>query len=110
VKDALLVPAIAVIPGLTEKNVFIVRDGKAVRRAVQTGMRTESSVQITDGLAPGDVVITSGLQQLRAGQAVNIDAADAAAGPANKRPDEKPGAVNSGKTETKAATTAVADR
>lgn len=72
VVDALLVPAGAVIPGLSEKNVFIVVQGKAVRRAVQTGVRTESSVQITSGLAAGDVVITSGQQQLRAGQSVQI--------------------------------------
>ena len=78
VADALLVPASAVIPGLTEKNVFVVRDGKAVRRAVQTGMRTESNVQIVEGLAPGDVVVTSGVQLLRAGQAVQIAGAEPA--------------------------------
>jgi membrane fusion protein (multidrug efflux system) len=65
--NALLVPAVAVIPGLSEKTVFVVVDGKAVRRAVDTEMRTESSVQILSGLNAGDVVITSGLQQLRAG-------------------------------------------
>lgn len=68
--DALLVPAVAVIPGLSEKTVFVVADGKAARRTVETGTRTESMVQIVAGLKPGDVVITSGLQQLRAGAAV----------------------------------------
>lgn len=71
IPDAILVPATAVIPGLSEKNVFVARDGKALRRPVQTGTRTESAVQILSGLQPGDVLITSGLQQLRAGQAVN---------------------------------------
>lgn len=85
VRDALLVPSAAVIPGLTEKNVFVVQDGKAVRRAVQTGIRTESSVQILEGLAPGDVVITSGVQQLRAGLAVQADAPDGEAVAAKKR-------------------------
>lgn len=70
--DALLVPAVAVIPGLHDKNVFVVRDGKAEQRAVQTGTRTQSTVHILSGLAPGDIVITSGLQQLRAGQAVTV--------------------------------------
>ena len=73
VSDALLVPAGAVIPGLSEKNVFIAVEGKAVRRIVQTGVRTETSVQIIAGLAAGDVVITSGQQQLRAGQTVQIE-------------------------------------
>jgi membrane fusion protein, multidrug efflux system len=70
--DALLVPAVAVIPGLEEKNVFVVRDGKAERRAVQTGTRTEGTVHILSGLAAGDVIITSGLQQMRPGQDVVV--------------------------------------
>jgi membrane fusion protein, multidrug efflux system len=65
--DALLVPAVAVVPGLSEKNVFVIDDGKAVRRAVEIGMRTESMVQILSGLKAGDTVITSGLQQMRSG-------------------------------------------
>jgi membrane fusion protein (multidrug efflux system) len=76
-KDALLVPAVAIVPGLNEKNVFVVRDGKAQRRAVEVGTRTAGSVHILSGLAPGDVVITSGLQQVREGErvAVSEDAA-----------------------------------
>lgn len=67
---ALLIPSEAVIPGVDQKNVFVIRDGKAERRAVETGTRMASTVHILAGLLPGDVVITSGLQQLRAGQAV----------------------------------------
>ncbi|MFL6575611.1 MAG: efflux RND transporter periplasmic adaptor subunit, partial [Povalibacter sp.] len=70
--DALLVPAVAVVPGLNQKNVFIVKDGKAEPRAVQTGTRTQSTVHILSGLSAGDVVITSGLQQVRAGQSVTV--------------------------------------
>lgn len=72
VDDAILVPAVAVVPGLNEKNVFVVSDGKAIRRGVQTGLRTESSVQILAGLQPGEIVITSGTQQLRPGMPVQV--------------------------------------
>lgn len=75
VADALMVPAVAVIPGLEEKNVFVLKDGKAERRVVQTGTRTEDTVHILSGLAAGDVVITSGLQQMRPGQDVIVDEA-----------------------------------
>ncbi len=68
--DALLVPSVAVLPGVTEKSVYVVRAGKAERRAVETGQRTETSVQIVSGLRVGDTVIVSGLQQLRPGLAV----------------------------------------
>jgi membrane fusion protein (multidrug efflux system) len=67
---AIMVPATAVVPGLNEMTVFVVKDGKAERRAVETGTRLENSVHILSGLAPGDVVITSGLTQMRPGQAV----------------------------------------
>lgn len=68
--NAVLIPAEAVVPGLDEKNVFVMQDGKAERRPVQTGTRTSSRIHVLAGLAAGDVVITSGLQQLRPGQAV----------------------------------------
>jgi membrane fusion protein (multidrug efflux system) len=71
-KDALMIPAVAVVPGLNEKNVFVVKDGKAERRPVETGTRMQSVVQILSGLAAGETVITSGLQQMRDGQAVSI--------------------------------------
>ena len=72
VKNAMLIPALAVVPGLTDKNVFVIEDGKAAQRAVETGTRLESTIHILSGLRPGDVVITSGLQQIRPGQAVVV--------------------------------------
>lgn len=73
IDNALLIPAVAIIPGLTDQNVFILQAGKAARRAVATGTRLQSTVHILSGLEAGDVVITTGLQQLRPGQTV-IDA------------------------------------
>jgi len=72
IDNAILVPSLAVIAGLSEKNVYVVKDGKAVRRPVETGTRTEVSIHILSGLAPGEQVITSGIQQLRAGLAVQV--------------------------------------
>src|SRR5688572_9427377 len=69
--EAILVPSVAVIPGLNELNVFVVgKDHKAERRAVEAGTRLESTVHILSGLEEGDVVITSGLQQMRTGQRI----------------------------------------
>jgi membrane fusion protein (multidrug efflux system) len=72
VENAILVPSVAVIPDMNEKSVFVVHEGKAQRRVVETGTRLESVVHILSGLAPGDIVITSGLQQMRSGQAVRV--------------------------------------
>jgi len=70
IDNAVLVPAIAVVPGLSAKTVFVVKDGKAELRTVLTGTRLEDRVQILSGLAPGDVLVTSGVLQLTAGQKV----------------------------------------
>ena len=72
VPDALTVPSIAVIPELGGKKVFVYEDGKAQPRQVETGVRSESAVQITNGLEPGDLVIVSGLLQMRPGLEVEI--------------------------------------
>ena len=74
--DAIVLPSVSVVPGPTERSVFVVSDGRAVRRAVQTGTRTESTVHIISGVQPGDLVITSGLQQMRQGLPVNPIMAD----------------------------------
>lgn len=70
IPDALTVPAIAVIPELGGKKVFVVEDGQAVPRIVETGIRTDTEVQIVRGLEPEEKVIVSGIQQLVPGAAV----------------------------------------
>lgn len=68
--NAVLIPAIAVVPGLNAKTVFVVKDGKAELRQVITGTRLEDRVQIVSGLEAGEVVVTSGVLQLSPGQRV----------------------------------------
>ncbi len=70
IDNAVLVPAIAVIPGLNAKTVFVVEDGKAQLRTVVTGTRLEDRVQILAGLEAGEVLVTSGVLQLSPGQRV----------------------------------------
>jgi len=67
VPDALMVPAMAVVPTLGGQRLFVVENGAATPRNVTVGIRTDSTVQVTSGLAAGDSVITSGIQNLRAG-------------------------------------------
>jgi len=67
IPDALAVPSIAIIPELGGKKVYLHRNGKAMSTSVETGIRTEENVQVTEGLTPGDTVIISGVQLLRPG-------------------------------------------
>ncbi len=68
--DALMVPSEVVIPQLQGQQLFVMRDGKAHAVEVETGIRTETMVQITEGLNPGDTVITTALLALKEGAAV----------------------------------------
>ena len=83
VPDALTVPSIAVIPELGGKKVFVYDNGTAEPRTVETGIRTESAVQITSGLLEGDLVITSGILQLQPGLAVDLEEPVAGSGSAS---------------------------
>lgn len=71
-EGALMVPSIAILPGLEGNRVFVHRDGRAVERTVRTGTRTAGEVQIIDGLEPDDTVIVNGLHRLANGTAVVI--------------------------------------
>jgi membrane fusion protein (multidrug efflux system) len=83
VPDALTVPSIAIIPELGGKKIFVYEGGVAQPRPVETGIRTESEVQVTSGLAAGDLVITTAILQLQPGLAVELVAPDVAAGAAS---------------------------
>ena len=75
VPDALLIPTAAVTTGADSTTVWVLQGGAAVPRSVTTGVRTADQVQITSGLSAGDVVLTSGLNQVRPGQAVRTGGA-----------------------------------
>ncbi len=73
IDDALMIPTIALVPELNGQKVFIYEGGTVGQRQVQTGIRTEQSVQIIEGLQPGDTVLTTGLLQVRVGMPVQIN-------------------------------------
>ena len=47
--------------------VFLIANGKAVRREVVLGLREPGIVEVTHGLKNGDLVITRGIQRVREG-------------------------------------------
>jgi membrane fusion protein, multidrug efflux system len=66
-KQALMVPSKAIIPHEQFKNVIIANNGNAHFKTVKTGVRNASGVEITDGIQPGDTVITSGILFVKEG-------------------------------------------
>jgi membrane fusion protein (multidrug efflux system) len=70
--DAIMIPTQALISELGGTKVWVFDNGTVSSKSVETGIRTEDKIQITSGLTEGDVVITSGLLQIRQGMEVNI--------------------------------------
>ncbi|MHC4607208.1 MAG: efflux RND transporter periplasmic adaptor subunit [Planctomycetota bacterium] len=72
-RPALLVPLDAVVGLGAQPRVFVVRDGKAVRRTIAVGGTRGNEVEVTDGLGEGETVVVSGQEYLRDGDAVVED-------------------------------------
>lgn len=72
IPDAIVIPSGAVIPELNGAKVYVCKDGAARSVPVQTGLRTERSIQIISGLSPNDSLITTGLLQLSEGRKVQV--------------------------------------
>jgi HlyD family secretion protein len=51
--------------GKEQTYVFVMEDGKAVRKDVETGISSDSDQEITSGLKEGEVVITGPFRVLR---------------------------------------------
>ncbi|NNE44833.1 MAG: efflux RND transporter periplasmic adaptor subunit [Gemmatimonadetes bacterium] len=94
-EDAILVPSLALFEEQGENILYVVEDGKAVRRVVSPGFVDGDVTEIETGLEEGEVVVVKGQRQLKDGGAVEImegpadlitepvaDAADA------KKPDQ----------------------
>lgn len=86
----LVVPSMAVIPTGGGHSVFVARDGKAIELPVEVGVRTETSVQILKGLAPGDVVLTTNLLRLRSGAPVKVGTVEEAVSPSTPAGERAP--------------------
>jgi membrane fusion protein (multidrug efflux system) len=85
--NAIVVPEDAVQPLRAANVVWAVTDGKASRRVVQLGVRSQGVVEIVSGVQAGEQVVVGGLERMAEGMAVaprprgptNTDTAAAAA-------------------------------
>ncbi len=77
IKDALLVPAAAVVKREGQTYVFKVdemkeNEGKAVLVSIKPGITVDDKTEISEGIAAGDVIITKGQSLLNDGSKVKI--------------------------------------
>lgn len=70
--NVLQVPRSAIFEERGQQSVYVIEDGKAQRRAVQTGFGQNGMVEITAGLADDDAVVTVGHVGLKNGAVVTV--------------------------------------
>jgi RND family efflux transporter MFP subunit len=75
IKVAPLVPENALVTEGAARYVWVVRDGKVEKRAVETGAAQDGQVPVTKGLAGGEVIVVDAPKRLRDGAAVELQAA-----------------------------------
>ncbi|HWB65029.1 MAG TPA: efflux RND transporter periplasmic adaptor subunit, partial [Chitinophagales bacterium] len=73
IQNALMVPTQCVIPQARTKQIIVLKDGKAMFKDVETDIRDESSIQITNNaIQPGDTVITTAIMYIKPGMDLKV--------------------------------------
>jgi len=75
-KSVVMVPEEAVVPRGDSHLLYVVEDGHAVERTVKLGARRAGAVEILEGLAAGERVVTAGHMRLKNGSPVDIVSMD----------------------------------
>jgi membrane fusion protein (multidrug efflux system) len=70
--DALLIPTESVVPEESGKKVFVLKNGQVKESRIETGIRTDLSLEVLSGLEPNDTVLTTGILQLKPGMPVQL--------------------------------------
>jgi len=71
-RDALLIPADAIIEDESGRWVNVVREGRAERAEVKVGANNYVKAEILEGLTEGELVVVGGKEEIRAGHRVRI--------------------------------------
>ena len=71
-EKAVWVPEAAIVPRGQDSFVYRIADGKAALVKVRTGLRRQAEVEILNGVAAGDLVVTEGVQKIGPGSPVVV--------------------------------------
>jgi membrane fusion protein (multidrug efflux system) len=74
-KDAVVVPEEALLPEEGRQFVYVVKDGRAEKREIHIGRRRPGEVEVLDGLAADEVIVSDGADKLRPGSTVQPSSA-----------------------------------
>ena len=71
-QKGIVVPSNAIIPDAISNQVILIKNGKAVFKNVETGVRTVNVVEVKKGIEPGDSVVVSGVMYVRPDALVKV--------------------------------------
>jgi HlyD family secretion protein len=71
-RESLGVPSAAILVRAGQPVVFVVQDGRAAARPVETGLQNDGWTEILAGLEPGETVVVEGQTLLHDGMAVDV--------------------------------------
>lgn len=71
-ENALRIPRSALLDSEEGNAVYVIEDGRANRRAVETGYSDRGMIEIVSGLDDGELVVTVGQSGLKEGAAVSV--------------------------------------
>lgn len=69
-ENTLFVPLEAVVERNKKRYVWLVENGKAVKREVEVGLETDDEMEILEGVKKGDKVISKGVSKIKEGQKI----------------------------------------
>ncbi len=72
VENAIMIPTMSVVPQLNSQKVYKLENNVVTEQIVETGIRTSERIQIIQGVADTDTILTTGLLQVRPGDQVEI--------------------------------------
>lgn len=72
IDNALMVPTQCIIPEARNKKLIVMRKGLAEFIKVETGIRNESYIQITEGVQPGDTVVATAIMYVKPGMSLKV--------------------------------------
>ncbi|MDR2039736.1 MAG: efflux RND transporter periplasmic adaptor subunit [Bacteroidales bacterium] len=71
-RNTLVISRESIVGGMKAPHVFIVRDAKAYKIAVQVGISEGKYIEITNGISPDDIIVKSGQTNLIDGTEISI--------------------------------------
>jgi len=71
-EESIMIPTESIIPILKGKKIYVMKNGKAKEAIISTGLRTDTEVQVIEGLEVGDSVIVSALMSMKENTDVSV--------------------------------------